>query len=159
MLRNATLALFLLLSAFSAFGQTQTTYTLPSAGCVQLSNCIIYGPGELFSLWTATAPTNNFAIFNVNSWANGFQTIDSYRCTGFTSVYQGAPTGQAPAGSTVELAVTCGGADEFGVPFKLAYTIYAYSYYSRGGGGKGGGGAGTRYAVTGGTATITSGSI
>ena len=139
------LAALLFLSAPGIWAQSTTTYTLPAAGCVQIANCIIYGPGESFSLWT----TANWSIFNVYSWTNGFTVVDTFYCT--TETYSSAPAG----GSSVAITASCSGKDTKGVPFSMKYTVDAYSYYSRGGGGKGGGGAGTRWAVTGGSVSIT----
>jgi hypothetical protein len=122
-----------------------TTYTLPPAVCLNIQNCILYGPAESFSLWTTT----KWSIFNIYSWMNGFSTVDTFNCP--TETYAtgaGNPTG-------ISIIASCSGHDANGAPFTMSYTVNAYSYYSRGGGGKGGGGAGTRWQVTGGSVTIT----
>jgi hypothetical protein len=139
--------------ALPAIGQT-TTYALPPAVCVHITNCIIYGPAESYSLWEEIGTAGQtWQIFNVYSWVGGFSVVDTYRCN--SAVYQQGPAGSgAPAGSTTEITASCAGADTKGVPFTMNFTVYAYSYYSRGGGGKGGGGAGTRWQVTGGSVTI-----
>ena len=145
----------LLLSALALplAGQT-TTYTLPPAGCVHITNCIIYGPAESFSLWEEIGTSGqSWQIFNIYSWVNGFSVVDTYHCDS-ASYQQGAPDSNAPAHSTTEITAACAGTDSNGKPFSMNFVVYAYSYYSRGGGGKGGGGAGTRWAVTGGSVTI-----
>ena len=134
--------LFLAASALSA--QSTTTYTLPQQACVQIANCIIYGPGENYSLWT----TPGWSIFDVNSWANGFQTLDTYHC--YSQTYSSGP------GTTgIVIVAGCTGTDTKGVPFAMSYTVNAYSYVVRVGSGRGGGGVGTRWMVTGGTVSIT----
>jgi len=135
-------------------GQT-TTYTLPPAGCVNISNCIIYGPAESFSLWEEIGSAGqSWQIFNVYSWVGGFSVVDTYHCD--SAAYQrGAAGSGAPAGSTTEITASCSGVDSNGANFTMSYVVYAFSYYSRGGGGKGGGGAGTRWWITGGSVTIT----
>lgn len=132
-----------------------TTYALPPAGCVNISNCIIYGPAESFSLWEEVGTNGqSWQIFNVYSWDNGFSVVDTYHCD--SAAYQRGPAGSdAPAGSTTEISASCSGVDTNGTPFTMNFVVYAYSYYSRGGGGKGGGGAGTRWRVTGGSVNIT----
>jgi hypothetical protein len=148
-------AWFLLLPAlaFPLLGQT-TTYTLPPAGCVHITNCIIYGPAESFSLWEEIgASGQSWQIFNIYSWVNGFSTVDTFHCAS-ASYQQGAPDSGAPAGSTTQITASCSGIDTNAVPFNMNFVVYAYSYYSRGGGGKGGGGAGTRWWITGGSVTI-----
>jgi hypothetical protein len=145
------------LAAFAVpmLGQTSTTYTLPAAGCVNISNCIIYGPAESFSLWTEIgANGQSWQIFNVYSWVGGFSVVDTYHCDS-AAYTRGTPDSGAPAGSTTEVSAACSGTDSNGLAFTMSYKVYAYSYYSRGGGGKGGGGAGTRWQVTGGSVTIT----
>ncbi len=139
--------------AIPAMGQT-TTYALPQAGCVHITNCIIYGPAESYSLWEEIGTAGQtWQIFNVYSWVNGFSVVDTYHCD--SAVYQQGPSGTgAPAGSTTQITSSCSGIDTSGAPFTMHYVVYAYSYYSRGGGGKGGGGAGTRWWVTGGSVTI-----
>lgn len=140
------LVTLLFLAAPAVWAQSTSTYTLPEGGCVQISNCIIYGPGESFSLWTTT----KWSIFNIFSWQNGtgFTVVDTFNCASQTY-------SSVPSGTGVLITATCTGHDANGVPFSMAYNVDAYSYYSRGGGGKGGGGAGTRWRVTGGTVTIT----
>ena len=123
---------------------TTTTYTLPPAVCVNIQNCIIYGPAESFSLWT----TPHWSIFSIYSWVNGFSTVDTFNCP--TETYTTGPGN--PQG--ISLMVTCSGNDANGAPFTMSYAVTACSYYSRGGG-KGGGGAGTRWQITGGSVTIT----
>src|SRR5262245_15266682 len=115
-------------------GQTTTTYTLPPAGCVNINNCIIYGPAESFSLWEEIgANGQSWQIFNVYSWTNGFSVVDTYHCD--SAVYQrGAAGAGAPPGSTTQINATCSGVDSNGASFTLSYVVYAYSYYSRGGG-------------------------
>jgi hypothetical protein len=136
--------LFLAMPGIWAQATTTTTYTLPPGVCVQIANCIIYGPGESFSLWT----TPKWSIFNIYSWQNGFSVVDTFNCA--TQSYSSGP------GSTgIVITAACSSADAHGVPFSMTYTVNAYSYYSRGGGGKGGGGAGTRWAITGGAVTIS----
>ena len=136
-------------------GMAQTTnYTLPPAVCVNISNCIIYGPGESFSLWTEIGSNGqSWQIFNVYSWVGGFSVVDTYHCDS-ASYQRGAPDSGAPAKSTTQISATCSGVDSNGKAFTMSYVVYAYSYYSRGGGGKGGGGAGTRWQVTGGSVSI-----
>jgi len=134
-------------------GQT-TTYELPQAGCVHISNCIIYGPAESFSLWEEIGSNGqSWQIFDVYSWVGGFSVVDTYHCDS-ASYQQGAAGSGAPSGSTTEIKASCSGIDSNGAPFAMNFVVYAYSYYSRGGGGKGGGGAGTRWRVTGGSVTI-----
>jgi len=134
-------------------GQT-TTYTLPPAGCVNISNCIIYGPAESFSLWEEQGSNGqSWQIFNVYSWTNGFSVVDTYHCD--SAAYSRGPAGGgAPAGSTTQITASCSGVDSNGANFTMQFTVYAYSYYSRGGGGKGGGGAGVRWWVIGGSVSI-----
>jgi hypothetical protein len=146
--------LFLLgASALSLSGQT-TTYVLPQSGCVNISNCIIYGPAESFSLWEEIGNNGqSWQIFNVYSWVNGFSVVDTYHCD--SAAYQRGSAGSgAPAGSTTQVTASCSGVDTNGTSFTMSFVVYAYSYYSRGGGGKGGGGAGTRWWITGGSVTI-----
>ena len=149
---------FLLLTALALplLAET-TTYPLPPSGCVHITNCIIYGPAESYSLWEeiGTNPTVNqsWQIFNVYSWVGGFSVVDTYHCA--SAAYQmGAAGADAPAHSTTEISASCSGIDSQGAAFTMNFVVYAYSYYSRGGGGKGGGGAGTRWQVTGGSVTI-----
>lgn len=139
--------------ALPVLGQT-TTYVLPQAGCVRITNCIIYGPAESFSLWEEIGTSGqSWQIFNVYSWAGGFSVVDTYHCD--SAAYQQGPAGSdAPVGSTTAIRASCSGTDTSGATFTMSYVVYAYSYYSRGGGGKGGGGAGTRWRVTGGSVTI-----
>jgi hypothetical protein len=144
---------FLAAPALPMLGQT-TTYALPPAGCVHITNCIIYGPAESYSLWEEIgASGQSWQIFNVYSWVNGFSVVDTYHCDS-ASYQQVAPDSGAPAGSTTEITASCAGVDSNGVAFTMNFVVYAYSYYSRGGGGKGGGGAGTRWRVTGGSVSI-----
>jgi hypothetical protein len=145
---------FVLLAALALpiLGQT-TTYALPPAGCVRITNCIIYGPAESYSLWEEIGTTQSWQIFNVYSWVGGFSVVDTYHCDS-AAYQQGPPDGAAPAGSTTEISASCAGVDTNGAPFTMNFVLYAYSYYSRGGGGKGGGGAGTRWWVTGGSVAI-----
>jgi hypothetical protein len=135
-------------------GQTKT-YTLPTAGCVHITNCIIYGPAESYSLWEEIGGAGQtWQIFNVYSWSNGFSVVDTYHCN--TANYQQGPAGSgAPAGTTTEITATCSGLDTNNVAFTMNFIVYAYSYVSRVGSGKGGGGVGTRWWVTGGSVTIT----
>jgi hypothetical protein len=139
--------------AIPAPGQT-ITYALPPAGCVHITNCIIYGPAERYSLWEEIGSAGQSCqIFNVYSWVGGFSVVDTYHCD--SAAWQQGPAGSgAPLGSTTQIMASCAGADTDGAPFTMTYVVYAYSYYSRGGGGKGGGGAGTRWWVTGGSVTI-----
>ena len=139
--------------AIPATGQT-TTYALPPSGCVHITNCIIYGPAESYSLWEEIgAAGQSWQIFNVYSWVGGFSVVDTYHCD--SAVYQQGSAGAgAPPGSTTQITSSCSGIDTNGAAFTMHYVVYAYSYYSRGGGGKGGGGAGTRWWVTGGSVTI-----
>jgi hypothetical protein len=147
---------FFLLAALALplLGQT-TTYALPPAGCVHITNCIIYGPAESYSLWEEIgANGQSWQIFNVYSWVNGFSVVDTYHCD--SAAYSSGPAGSgAPAGSTSQITASCSGVDTNGKAFTMNFVVYAYSYYSRGGGGKGGGGAGTRWWVTGGSVTIS----
>jgi hypothetical protein len=116
---------------------------------VHITNCIIYGPAESYSLWEEIgASSQSWQIFNVYSWADGFSVVDTYRC-GSASYQQGPAGDDAPPGSTTEITASCSGLDANGTPFAMNFVVYAYSYYSRGGGGRGGGGAGTRWRVTG----------
>ena len=139
--------------ALPLLGQT-TTYTLPQAGCVNIANCIIYGPAESYSLWEELGSSGqSWQIFNVYSWAGGFSVVDTYHCDS-ASYQRGAADSSAPAGSTTQITASCAGVDTSGAPFTMNFVVYAYSYHSRGGGGKGGGGAGTRWWVTGGSVTI-----
>jgi hypothetical protein len=139
--------------ALPAHGQT-TTYSLPPAVCVHITNCIIYGPAESYSLWTEIGTAGqSWQIFSVYSWVNGFSVVDTYRCDS-AAYQQGPATSRAPTGSTTQITASCAGVDANGTPFTMNYIVYAYSYYSRGGGGKGGGGAGTRWSITGGSVTI-----
>ncbi|MBZ5603518.1 MAG: hypothetical protein LAO79_14560 [Acidobacteriia bacterium] len=139
--------------AFPLLAET-STYALPPAGCVKITNCIIYGPSESYSLWEEIGTSGQtWQIFSVYSWVGGFSTVDTYHCDS-ASYAQGAPDSGAPAGSTTQITASCSGVDSNGVPFAMNFVVYAYSYYSRGGGGKGGGGAGTRWRVTGGSVTI-----
>ena len=147
LLKTTRLLIFCTLLATAAAAQT-TNYTIPNAGCVYISNCIIYGPGEAWGLWESTG----YSIFNVYSWVNGFSVVDTYSCSSNSSYTTVPNSANGPTGVTV--LASCSGVDADGVTFTLSYTINAYSYKSRGGGGKGGGGAGTRYAVTGGTITL-----
>jgi hypothetical protein len=153
MIKLGTWLILLAASASSAFGQT-TTYALPQAGCVHITNCIIYGPAESYSLWEEVGTAGqSWQIFNVYSWAGGFSVVDTYHCD--SAAYRQGPAGSgAPAGSTTQITSSCAGTDSSGAAFTMNYVVYAYSYYSRGGGGKGGGGAGTRWWVTGGSVTI-----
>ena len=148
-------AWFILLaaSALPLLGET-TTYTLPNGVCVNIGNCIIYGPAESFSLWEELgANGQSWQIFNVYSWVHGFSVVDTYHCD--SAAYQRGPAGSgSPAGSTTEIRASCAGVDAHGADFTMHFTVNAYSYYARGGGGKGGGGAGTRWWVTGGSVTI-----
>ena len=139
--------------AIPVMGQT-TTYALPPSGCVHITNCIIYGPAESYSLWEEIgAAGQSWQIFNVYSWVGGFSVVDTYHCD--SAVYQQGSAGAgAPPGSTTQITSSCSGIDTNGAAFTMHYVVYAYSYYSRGGGGKGGGGAGTRWWVTGGSVTI-----
>jgi hypothetical protein len=138
--------------AFPALGQT-TTYVLPSSGCVHITNCIIYGPAEIYSLWEEVGTAGqSWQIFNVYSWVGGFSVVDTYHCDS-AAYQQGSAGSGAPAGSTTEITSSCSGVDSSGAPFTMNYVVYAYSNYSRGGG-KGGSGAGTRWWVTGGSVTI-----
>ncbi len=139
--------------AFWLRGETNT-YTLPPSGCVNINNCIIYGPAESYSLWEETGSNGqSWQIFNVYSWVGGFSVVDTYHC--YSAAYHQGPAGSgAPAGSTTQIAASCSGTDSKGNAFTMQFVVYAYSYYSRGGGGKGGGGAGTRWWVTGGSVTI-----
>jgi hypothetical protein len=146
---------FILLAALALplLGQT-TTYALPPAGCVHITNCILYGPAESFSLWEEIGSNGqSWQIFSAYSWGGGVSVVDTYHCAS-ASYHQGAPGYGASAGSTVEITASCSGVDSNAAPFTMSFTVYAYSYYSRGGGGKGGGGAGTRWWVTGGSVTI-----
>jgi uncharacterized membrane protein YgcG len=139
--------------ALPALSQT-TTYALPQAACVHITNCIIYGPAESFSLWEETGTAGqSWQIFNVYSWVGGFSVVDTYHCDS-ASYQQGAAGSDAPPGSTTQIKSSCSGIDSNGSSFTMNYVVYAYSYYSRGGGGKGGGGAGTRWWITGGSVTI-----
>ncbi len=153
MTKIGTGIILLLVLAFPVLGQT-TTYSLPQAGCVNIHNCIIYGPAESYSLWEEIgASGQSWQIFNVYSWVGGFSVVDTYHCD--SAAYQQGPAGSgAPVGSTTQITASCSGTDSTGAPFTMSYVVYAYSYYSRGGGGKGGGGAGTRWSVTGGSVTI-----
>jgi hypothetical protein len=140
--------------ALPLLGQT-TTYTLPPAGCVHITNCIIYGPAESFSLWEEIGTNGqSWQIFNVYSWTQGFSVVDSNHCDS-ASYHQGTPGSDAPKGSTTQITAACSGIDSNGAHFSMQFIVYAYSYYSRGGGGRGGGGAGTRWWVTGGSVQIT----
>jgi hypothetical protein len=130
---------------FVGAASSTNTYSLPPQGCVQISNCILYGPAESYSLWTTT----KWSIFNLYSWQDGFSVVDTFNCTSETY-----STGAA-GGTSIAITASCSGHDANGAPFSMTYTVDAYSYYSRGGGGKGGGGAGTRWWVTGGTVTLT----
>ena len=139
--------------ALPVLGQT-TTYALPPAGCVHITNRIVYGPAESYSLWEEIGTAGqSWQIFNVYSWVGGFSVVDTYHCDS-ASYQQGAAGSGAPAGSTTQITSSCTGIDTSGAPFTMNYVVYAYSYYSRGGGGKGGGGAGTRWWLTGGSVTI-----
>lgn len=129
----------------SAAAATTKTYSLPPQVCVRISNCILYGPEESYSLWTTTT----WSIFNQFSWVNGFSVVDTFNCASET--YSDTSAG----GTAVVIAANCSGHDANGAPFSMTYRVDAYSYYSRGGGGKGGGGAGTRWQVTGGTVSVT----
>jgi hypothetical protein len=123
-----------------------TTYLMSTQACVHLSNCILYGPGESWSLWEADSssplPTSDFAIFSIYNWVGGFSVVNTYRCDTQSYVTQSLPS-PAPL-PTLQITASCSGVDSnAGLPFSLNYVIYAYSYVTRGGGGKGGGGAGT----------------
>jgi hypothetical protein len=140
--------------ALPALGQTTSTYALPPSVCVNISNCIIYGPAESYSLWSELGTAGqSWQIFNVYSWVGGFSVVDTYHCDS-ASYQRGAPDSNAPAGSTTQITASCSGVDSKGLAFTMNYVVYAYSYYSRGGGGKGGGGAGTRWQITGGSVSI-----
>ena len=132
-------------------GQTTTTYALPPAGCVNINNCIIYGPNEAYSLWEELGTSGqSWQIFTVYS---GSSSPDTYHC--YSAGYQQGPAdSSAPAGSMTEIKASCSGIDSNGKAFAMSFVVYAYSYYSRGGGGRGGGGAGTRWRITGGSVTI-----
>jgi hypothetical protein len=137
--------------ALAAAALAQTNYQLPAQACVKISNCILYGPNEQFSLWT-TAPstgTLGWSIFTVYDWSSGVAVpVDTYNCN--NSSYS-----TVPAGTAITLSQICSGTSVEGKTFQLSYTLNAYSYKARSGGGKGGGGAGTRWFVTGGTVTLT----
>jgi hypothetical protein len=139
--------------ALPLLAQTMT-YELPPAGCVHITNCIVYGPAESFSLWEEIGSAGqSWQIFNVYSWVGGFSVVDTYHCD--SAAWQQGPAGSgAPTGSTTQITASCAGVDTNGTPFTMSFVLYAYSYYSRGGGGKGGGGAGTRWWVTGGSVTL-----
>jgi len=153
MRKVVTLFLSIAALAIPLVGQTKT-YSLPPSGCVNINNCIIYGPAEGYSLWEETgANGQSWQIFNIYSWVNGFSVVDTYHC--YSAAYQQGPAGSgAPPGSTTQIVASCSGIDSKAEAFTMHFTVYAYSYYSRGGGGKGGGGAGTRWWVTGGSVTI-----
>ena len=84
-------------------GQT-TTYVLPPAGCVNISNCIIYGPAESYSLWEEIGTAGqSWQIFNIYSWDGGFSVVDTSHCD--SAAYQrGAAGSGAPAGSTTQIS-------------------------------------------------------
>ena len=153
MIKFVTWLVLLVAVALPLPGQT-TNYVLPPSGCVQITNCIIYGPAESFSLWEELGTKGqSWQIFNVYSWVGGFSVVDTYHCD--SAAYQRGPSASAaPAGSTTEITASCSGVDTSGAQFTMQFVVYAYSYYSRGGGGKGGGGAGTRWWVTGGSVII-----
>jgi hypothetical protein len=153
MRRLGTLTIFLLLAAIPLLSET-TTYSLPPAGCVHITNCIIYGPAESYSLWEEIGGNGqSWQIFNVYSWVGGFSVVDTYHCAS-AAYQQGAPDANAPPGTTPQISASCSGTDSNGNAFTMHFVVYAYSYYARGGGGKGGGGAGTRWWATGGWVTI-----
>ena len=86
----------ILLTAFALplLGLT-TTYALPPSGCVNISNCIIYGPAESYSLWEEVgANGQSWQIFNVYSWVGGFSVVDTYHCN--SAAYQPGPAGSGP---------------------------------------------------------------
>jgi hypothetical protein len=153
MMHSGKLLMLLMALAFPALAQT-TTYVLPQAGCVHITNCIVYGPAESFSLWEEIGTSGqSWQIFIVYNWVGGFSVVDTYHCN--SAAYQQGPAGSgAPPLSVVQINASCAGTDTNGAAFTMQYTVYAYSYYSRGGGGKGGGGAGTRWWITGGSVTI-----
>jgi hypothetical protein len=142
------------LLALPLLGET-TRYLLPPAGCVHITNCIIYGPSENYSLWEEIGSNGqSWQIFNVYSWVGGFSVVDTYHCD--SAAYHQGPAGTgAPPGSTTEITASCSGVDTNGSPFTMRFAVFAYTYYSRGGGGRGGGGAGWRWRVTGGVVHIT----
>ncbi len=154
MIKLGSLLLVSTALALPVLGQT-TTYALPPSGCVHITNCIIYGPAESYSLWEEVGTSGqSWQIFNVYSWVGGFSVVDTYHCDS-AAYSQGAAGSGAPAGSTAQITASCSGTDSNGAAFTMSFVVYAYSYYSRGGGGKGGGGAGTRWWITGGSVTIT----
>src|SRR5450755_724454 len=97
-------------------GQT-STYVLPQAGCVHITNCIVYGPAESFSLWEEIGSAGqSWQIFNVYSWVGGFSVVDTYHCD--SAAYQQGPAGSgAPAGSTTQITASCSGIDSNAAPF------------------------------------------
>ena len=103
--------LFLLTAlAFPLLGQTKT-YALPPAGCVHITNCIIYGPAESYSLWEEVGTNGqSWQIFNVYSWVGGFSVVDTYHCDS-AAYQQGAPDSGAPPGSTTQITASCSGTD------------------------------------------------
>ena len=139
------LVAFLFLAAPAVWAQSTSTYVLPPQGCVQIANCIVYGPAESFSLWT----TAKWSIFNLYSWQNGFSVVDTFNCS--SESYSSVPAG----GTAVAITESCSGRDAKGVPFTMTYRVDAYSYMARSGGGKGGGGAGMRWWVTSAIVSLT----
>lgn len=147
-----TLFVFALFIAMAASATAETNYTFGEQSCVKISNCILYGPGEQYSLWT-TAPSSSslgWSILSTYDWSTGVAvTTATYNCN--NGAYHSTPA----SGTGVVITVSCSGTSDNGTAFALSYQINAYSYHYSGGGGKGGGGAGTRWKITSATATLT----
>jgi hypothetical protein len=108
------------------------TYSLSPYGCVQITNCILYGPSEAYSLWTTTT----WSIFTI--YQNG-NPLNTFNCP--KESYSSAPAG----GTTVVITASCSGADSYGAHFSMTYTVNANSYLFRGS---------KRWSVTKGTVVI-----
>src|SRR5260370_20518900 len=115
MTKMGTWLILLAALALPVLGQT-TTYALPPAGCVHITNCIIYGPAESYSLWEEIGTAGqSWQIFNVYSWVGGFSVVDTYHCD--SAAYQQGPAGSgAPAGSTTQRTLSFTGIDTSGEP-------------------------------------------
>ena len=151
--------LFVLICTISYAAQTRITLAqtisyndFAMQDCVKIANCILYGPGEAYSLWT-TAPTASnlgWSIFTLFDWSSGTGVpTGTFNCN--NNAYTKAPAG----GTAIVLNASCSGTSTEGKAFTMSYTINAYSFYHRGGGGRGGGGAGTRWRVTAASVSLT----
>ena len=87
MIKDGRWFILLAASVFPLVGQT-TTYVLPPAGCVHITNCIIYGPAESFSLWEEVGA--NGQSWQMAEWGSWTYAPD-YLPTGDTLFETGVP--------------------------------------------------------------------